>query len=114
MTYRRRYLAQPEASSTFTFLLSDSANPRSLVFQFNALRENLEKLPRAGENRSQAVRLQELMALLSDTDASELTLPGGDGGKELRHRLNGLYEGCRNLSDLLSANYFSHVVALVS
>src|SRR6266404_4482777 len=46
MTYRRRYFAQPQWPTVLDLLLTDETNPRSLLFQINALAEHAARLPR--------------------------------------------------------------------
>lgn len=45
MTYRRRYLYQVHIQTVLDLLLFDAANPRSLTFQLNSIRESLGHLP---------------------------------------------------------------------
>lgn len=114
MTYRRRYLAQPELSTTLALLLSDEANPRSLAFQFKALGRHLSELPNAGEAGPEEVQFSEIAALLTDTDIRDLAEHGMPGHRRLETVLQQLMERCCELSDLVSAAYFSHVEARVS
>ena len=114
MTYRRRYLARPELPTAFDLLLTDDANPRSLAFQFKALRRHFDELPGAGEGRPEEILFDEISALLTDTDIRQLTEDGLTGRRRLETVLKQLMENCGDLSELLSASYFSHVPARVS
>jgi uncharacterized circularly permuted ATP-grasp superfamily protein/uncharacterized alpha-E superfamily protein len=114
MTYRRRYLARPELPATLALLLTDEANPRSLAFQFKALGRHFSELPGAGEDGPEEVQFNELAALLVETDVFELTTHGAAERARLEDRLGDLLEGAWQLSDLVSAAYFSHVPARVS
>jgi len=46
MTYRSRYLLTPQLAPVLDLLLLDETNPRSVLFQLEALAEHLEALPR--------------------------------------------------------------------
>jgi uncharacterized circularly permuted ATP-grasp superfamily protein/uncharacterized alpha-E superfamily protein len=114
MTYRRRHLAHPELPATLSLLLTDEANPRSLAFQFKALGRHFAELPGAGEGGAEERKFNELSELLVETDVFELTSRGAPELARLADRLGDLIEGACQLSDLLSAAYFSHVPARVS
>jgi len=114
MTYRRRHLARPELPVALTLLLTDSQNPRSLAFQFEALGQHFADLPGAGEGRAEDQHFSDLAALLVETDVHDLTTQGPAALGRLDRRLADLFEGCCKLSDLLNASYFSHVAARVS
>jgi len=114
MTYRRLYLARPELPLTFVLLLVDDANPRSLAFQFNALKRHFAELPGAGDGRFEETHFEQLTARLVETDVFALTTQGDPGLASLADRLTELFEGCWKLSDLISAAYFSHVAARIS
>ncbi|HSI11476.1 MAG TPA: circularly permuted type 2 ATP-grasp protein [Chthoniobacter sp.] len=113
MTYRRRYLARPEMPTTFALLLTDASNPRSLAYQFETLGQHLAGLPGADEGRPEQGHFEDLRALLVQTDIFDLTKDGAPRPL-LRSRLDEFFDGSCNLSDLLSASYFSHVPARVS
>ena len=46
MTYRRRYQGSLQTSAVLDLLLADETNPRSLAFQFAALSDDVNHLPR--------------------------------------------------------------------
>ncbi|MBI2479184.1 MAG: alpha-E domain-containing protein [Planctomycetia bacterium] len=48
MTYRSRYLAGVNLAPVLDLLLTDETNPRSLLFQLEAISEHVEYLPRDG------------------------------------------------------------------
>ncbi|MEI9897506.1 MAG: circularly permuted type 2 ATP-grasp protein [Chthoniobacter sp.] len=114
MTYRRRFLARPEMPTTFALLLTDATNPRSLAFQFKTLGQHFSELPGAGEARPEESLFSELAAVLVETDVVDLGTKGTAARSLLRTRLDELYEKSCDLSDLLTASYFSHVPARVS
>jgi uncharacterized circularly permuted ATP-grasp superfamily protein/uncharacterized alpha-E superfamily protein len=114
MTYRRRYMARPELPTTLALLLTDESNPRSLAFQFKALGRHFSELPGAGEAGPEETQFSEIASLLTDTDVLELASEGEPARRRLETVLKQLMDDCCNLSDLLSASYFSHVPARVS
>ncbi len=114
MTYRRRYLARPELPTTLALLLTDEANPRSLAFQFKALGRHFAELPGAGEAGPEETQFSEIAALLTDTDVHELASDGEPARRRLETMLKQLMDSSCELSNLLSASYFSHVPARVS
>src|SRR5262249_49564935 len=61
MTYRRRYLAQPQWPAVLDLLLADESNPRSLAFQVAALADHSANLPRDDAANGHA-RLNDQMA----------------------------------------------------
>jgi uncharacterized alpha-E superfamily protein len=118
MTHRRRYLAQAQLSSMIDLLVADNGNPRSLVFQVNALTEHAANLPR-DENASIATgeqwRLTELAARLKNSDIAELACRHAIGEREpLRDWLAEFGAGLGAVSDELTHHYFSLTVARVS
>jgi uncharacterized circularly permuted ATP-grasp superfamily protein/uncharacterized alpha-E superfamily protein len=114
MTYRRRYLARPELPSTLALLLTDASNPRSLAYQYKVLGQHLAELPSGDESRPERDRFEQVAALLVETDAFDLASQKFAPGSVLETRLDDLYDGTGELSDLLTASYFSHVPARVS
>lgn len=114
MTYRRRYLARPEMPTTFALLINDVSNPRALVFQLEILGHHLSALPGGDGTRPEQIHFDDLMALLRETDAQDFVMQGALGRARLAARLDELYEAIYQLSDLVTASYFSHVPARVS
>jgi len=116
MTYRRRYFAQPQWPTVLDLLLTDETNPRSLLFQINALAEHAARLPRPTGSRGRGTpQLDALRGLLAGADLlglAEARLGGRDTG------LNGLLvrvaAELRSLSDSLTHHYFAHATAQVS
>jgi uncharacterized circularly permuted ATP-grasp superfamily protein/uncharacterized alpha-E superfamily protein len=100
MTYRRRHLTRPELPEVLKLLLAEVTNPRSLAFQVETLRKHFTSLPGLDSSKAGAPLLDELHALLANTDFS------------LACQLLGRFiSACFNLSDSLSQRYFSHVAA---
>ena len=113
MTYRRRYLSGVQAATVLDLLLADESNPRSLVYQLQALCEEIDKLP---HDPNQAVRSPEqrmIMSLLTTvqlTDIQELAQVDGHGRRPLLEEyLANLYQDVPLLADAISHHYLSHL-----
>ncbi len=111
ITYRSRYTVLPQLAAVCDLVLLDDTNPRSLLFQLNALvkhfdrlpRENLAALPSAGQRV-----LIDCMARLRLADPREL-------GRGVLAPLTGIAEVVRHigaamphLSDAIAVSYFAH------
>jgi uncharacterized alpha-E superfamily protein len=118
MTYRRRYLAQAHFPSVLDLLLADKGNPRSLVFQLDALVEHAANLPRSETSAAASPeqrRLAEAVARLDSGRVGELarTCANGEIGP-LNDWLRDFALEFSALSDDLMHHYFSLTVARVS
>jgi uncharacterized alpha-E superfamily protein len=118
MTYRSRYLLTPQLAPVLDLLLLDETNPRSVLFQLEALAEHLEALPRDaaqpvpdGEQRIVADVLDELR----QADINSLCRRGRLGDRPGLKALIG-----RVAADLpvlitgITRKYFSHADAVRS
>jgi uncharacterized circularly permuted ATP-grasp superfamily protein/uncharacterized alpha-E superfamily protein len=114
MTYRRIYLSSPELPAVLQLLFSDESNPRSLAFQFRALGHHLSELPGGVGERVERARFAELSMIAANASGLLESGAGSSGRQQLQTLLKQLKDGCWDLSDLLSASYFSHVPARVS
>jgi len=112
ITYRRRYLAQPQWPGVLDLLLADDTNPRSLAFQFNALADHAANLPRenAGNGAGRpAARIAELRAALDHADWPAAAQPETDGRRPaLANLLQQFGSGLRSMSDIITHLYFIH------
>jgi uncharacterized alpha-E superfamily protein len=113
MTYRRTYLSSPELPAVLRLLVSDESNPRSLAFQFRALGHHFTELPPGIGARAERARFAELSMIAANAEGL-LENSSGSSRQQLQALLKQLKDGCWELSDLLSASYFSHVPARVS
>jgi uncharacterized alpha-E superfamily protein len=112
MTYRRRYFAQPQWPSVLDLLLTDETNPRSLLFQVNALSDHASRLPRPPGSRNRGnPHIDALRGLLAGTDLGALTEIHDAKLNTLLVRIAGELRG---LSDSLTHHYFAHATAQVS
>ncbi len=117
MTYRRRYLAQPRLDSVMELLLLDRANPRSFLFQLNALNEHAQNLPGSEPKRREDVcahlkGINELVESMSSKRLAEiLTSNHYDPAQQLLGRIAA---ALNELSTSLTHNYFSLTVSRLS
>lgn len=105
ITYRARYMHQPEWLAVADLLLFDRRNPRSAAFQLARLSKHVQLLPSAD--------LTELVATLDRLSASHTAHPAqGDlfpRSSSLTEFLQSCEQLARRLSDELTLRYFSHV-----
>jgi uncharacterized circularly permuted ATP-grasp superfamily protein/uncharacterized alpha-E superfamily protein len=109
ITYRARYMREPEWLAVSDLLLFDRRNPRSAAFQLAKLATQLRLLPEAD--------LADLADLATETDTASATYrmahgPDGDPvhQPEVVERLLHDWQGlAQRLSDALALRYFSHV-----
>ena len=112
MTYRRRYLASLQLAPVLDLLLADETNPRSLAFQFLALNDHVDNLPRdktlAHLSADQRITMGGLSKLrLIDIDA--LCEANSEGKREhLDNLLEQVKRDMAALSDVITRNYLSH------
>jgi uncharacterized circularly permuted ATP-grasp superfamily protein/uncharacterized alpha-E superfamily protein len=98
ITYRARYMGHAEWIAVADLLLFDRRNPRSAAFQLAKLAKHVPLLP-GGE-------LGDLAAQLGDISAADEALPHPSAITDYLLRAEQLV---RQLSDVLTLRYFSHV-----
>jgi len=107
VTYRARYMAQPEWLPVLDLLLLDESNPRSVVFQLNGL---MKFLPRLSSNDghgsgSGAALIARLHARLLALDPQQHLQPGSAVLSQLLRDLN---SACAAVSEQLGQRFFSY------
>jgi len=116
MTYLSRYHSRPHLPQLADLLLADESNPRSVVFQLEAVSDHLEHLarPQEGEvlSRDQQIAIRLISDLrLADAFALAETV-GRFGARTHLHRLcRQLDQGIIEMSDYVTHRYFSHTEA---
>lgn len=101
MTYMRRYNNRYQRAPVLDLFVCDETNPRSVIFQLDAIASECEKLPDSGageilrEMRNLLLRISTDVRLL---DVSELTSGNIQQYQDALHRL----------SDILSQEYLGH------
>ena len=104
ITYRSRYMAQPEWLPVLDLLILDESNPRAIAFQLEGLLNYLNKIEQFygpfGAASFQPL-LADLRALRPDDDLHA-------AGRKLPDLLGRLNRACNTLSDQISLRFFSH------
>lgn len=107
LTYRARYLSSLQIGPVVDLVLTDETNPRSLVFQVNALRDHVEQLPRLDDAvRTRAERrIIELQSSLVTLDVLAACAGQGVGLRQLVEDASMLLW---QFSDDVTHTWFSH------
>lgn len=107
LTYRRRYRGRVQVGTVLELLLLDPGNPRSLVYQVQAIAENLRVLPDASGTSRPERLTEELIAILRRARPAEMDDVDADGGRpELAAFLTTVHEALRTLADAIAAARF--------
>jgi len=114
ITYRTRYPTVVQAESVLEVLMSDETNPRAVAFQLSTLFQEVERLQEIAAGGKGKERELAFKALVSVREAkvADLAQRNADGRFGALDELIGqlrwtLYE----ISDVLTANYLSHLTA---
>jgi uncharacterized circularly permuted ATP-grasp superfamily protein/uncharacterized alpha-E superfamily protein len=107
LTYRARYLSSLQVAPVVDLVLTDDTNPRSFLFQVNALRSHVERLPQPEQVvRSRAERrIIELQSNLMTADIVNACAGNGTGLRQLLDDCNVLIW---QFSDDMTRTWFSH------
>ena len=113
MTFRRRYLNKINPAAVLDLLLSDSSNPRSLVFQLNSLQNNinhLSKMKDAGRITPQEKSIMSMHTSVLLADIEHL-VSSNESGKRiyLENLLNNLFLELSQLSESIAHHYLGHL-----
>lgn len=104
ITYRSRYMAQPEWLPVMDLLIRDDSNPRSLIFQALGIRDYLRKLePMHGP--CGADQLEPAIALVQALDLDTEFHPDSE---RLQAALALFAEACLSLNAHLTTRFFNH------
>lgn len=112
VTYRGRYLAEPELVPVLDLLVADLENPRSLAHQLQRLQEHVEVLsrlrgPLLGEDQRLAIAA---FSAVRTADIMHLATSHPDGGWPMLERLmEYLQSHLFDLGAAVAQRYFSHV-----
>ena len=112
ITYRSRYMAQPELLPALDLIVFDDANPHGVVFQLKSLIRYLGRLSRElGDAPDDA--LPQVLACLQSFALGQLEgLDFGACGapcRELAAALDAVAQAAATLSDRLAMRYFTHI-----
>lgn len=113
MTFRRRYLSQVHTAAVLDLLIADESNPRSVVCQLDALRENAERLPGKSELAGRSLEQRIALALVSSVqlaDIEELAVATAEGHRpELADTLTRLEAELCRFADAVSSHFLAHL-----
>ena len=113
ITYRTRYFTAMRTEFVLELLLADETNPRSIAFQLANILAHAEDLPRTGEAAGDATELtvaSKLLAAIREADMEDLATRDALGNiSALEDILKLIKTGLYDISDALSARYFSHL-----
>ena len=99
IAYRSRYLTGPMADPVLDLVLLDPDNPRSLVFQVEAITKHMGHLPQLLEDGVPEVPVREVRAIGSFLQSASADEMDADALKDVELRL-------LSLSDAISTRYF--------
>ena len=113
ITYRTRYFTAMRTEFVLALLLADETNPRSVAFQLATLLDHTRELPRRAEDEGEpdgsSVAAQ-LVASVREADMEDLATRDALGNTAaLEDLLKQLKTGLYDISDAISARYFSHL-----
>lgn len=100
VTFRRRH-RRVRLAAVAQLLLFDLANPRSLAYLLDRIRENLRALPDSSGASQPELIVEEMLARLRRADAVELETVVDGTRPELADLLSAIHGGLTELSDLL-------------
>jgi len=115
MTYRARYLSTVQLAPVIDLLLTDETNPRSVVFQANAMFEHIQNLPDDGDGAT-LTREEHLLVSMSSqlrlVDISDICSNRNRSGRlmMLSRLVETMERQTYEVADELARRYFSHVL----
>jgi uncharacterized circularly permuted ATP-grasp superfamily protein/uncharacterized alpha-E superfamily protein len=113
MTYRARYQATPQLPAVLDLLLCDETNPRSVLYQINALSEHMGHLPNAEEGGMMSPAQRIVTRLSSELRLADPVELGAvatrfDARIELDRLARRVDRDVHELSDHIAQTFFSH------
>jgi uncharacterized circularly permuted ATP-grasp superfamily protein/uncharacterized alpha-E superfamily protein len=115
MTYRRRYLATLQVAPVVDLLLTDETNPRSVIYQLEAILRHIEALPEPADGMRSPQELTALSVLtqLKLVDVERICMLDENSERPaLEALLLDLATRIPVLSESLSDRYLSHATVL--
>lgn len=112
ITYRSRYLTDLQFAQAVDLILNDIGNPRSLLFQLQALGRHLDALPKLQDDPF--LRKEQALVERALTDIKLIDFPGlarepeGPQRERLGELLNRLHDDLPTISDCLTRGWLSH------
>lgn len=113
LTYRSRYLTSTRPDLVLDLLLLDEANPRSVAFQLEHLREYVEALPKRATSARMSPEWRIVVKLLSAVELAEASelMNQSPERSDAQALLVSLASGLRSLSEVITRDYFDHTIA---
>ncbi|MEP7108963.1 MAG: circularly permuted type 2 ATP-grasp protein, partial [Ferruginibacter sp.] len=113
VNFRYKYRSLLQLPLVLDLMIFDPTNPRSLVYQLDRLKKNLENLPKT--KTDQAISVHDLLvndayALLKLADREQLVMLDAEGGqyRNLDDFLSDMYEYLSGIQHSISKTYFKH------
>lgn len=104
LTYRSRYMAQPEWLPVMDLLIRDPSNPRSVMFQAKGIHDYLLHI----EQRHGACGREHLVPSIELLQALDLDTEFHPDSPRLIEAINNLHNTCYTLSNRLTLQFFNH------
>jgi uncharacterized alpha-E superfamily protein len=113
VNFRYKYRSLLQLPLVLDLMIFDPSNPRSLVYQLDRLKKNLENLPKTVTEQSVSVQdllVSEACDLLKGTNREQLSLLDPEMGqhKHLDDFLSKMYELLSGIQHAISKTYFKH------
>jgi uncharacterized circularly permuted ATP-grasp superfamily protein/uncharacterized alpha-E superfamily protein len=112
ITYRSRYPGIVAAEAVLDLLLTDETNPRSIVYQLQALEEHVTRLPRAGRTPllvPEARTVLRALSVVRVADLERLVRSDSNGRRTaLDEALSEIETALPLLADQLTLSYLAH------
>ncbi|HEV2199269.1 MAG TPA: circularly permuted type 2 ATP-grasp protein [Bryobacteraceae bacterium] len=113
ITYRTRYLTALRIEFVLALLLADESNPRSVAFQFATLLDHAGNLQQRDPSASDSIEhatMARMLAEIRNADMDDLATRDAEGDLgALEDLLKQMRTGLFDISDALTARYFSHL-----
>lgn len=104
ITYRSRYMSQPEWLPVLDLLIRDKSNPRALMFQVLGVHDYLRRIEERHGPCGKEL-LEPGLQLINDLDVNSELHPDSP---RLLEAINLLHTACYALSDRLTTQFFNH------
>jgi uncharacterized alpha-E superfamily protein len=113
VNFRYKYRSLLQLPLVLDLMIFDPNNPRSLVYQLDRLKKNLENLPKISADQSisaQDLLVGEAYNLLKLADKEQLSLLNAEAGQyqNLDNFLSDMYELLSGIQHAISKTYFKH------
>lgn len=104
ITYRSRYMSQPEWLPVLDLLIRDKSNPRALMFQVLGVHDYLRRV----EERHGPCGKELLEPALDMINSLDVNTELNPDSPRLLEAINKLHNACYSLNDRLTTQFFNH------